>query len=93
VTRTGVDSRCGVVLIAGAVEVPCTKADGWQARVDVIPVIVVVGDSQVASILGRVAVRVTDQGALPVVMEVIPRSSDEIRALFRESVSFTTSRT
>jgi hypothetical protein len=44
------------------------KADGWRARVDVVPVVVVVGDAEVSGVFNTVGVGVADQRCLPVVM-------------------------
>ena len=38
------------------------EANGWLARVDVVPVVVGVGDVQKAGILVTIAVAVTDKG-------------------------------
>jgi hypothetical protein len=42
-----------------------TEAQRRGTRVDVVPPVVVVGDAEVASVLGTVAGRVSDQRALP----------------------------
>lgn len=60
-----VDARRGVALVARAVQVHRAKAHRGQPRVDVGEEVVVVRHVQLALILGRVVVRVPDQGALP----------------------------
>jgi hypothetical protein len=42
-----------------------SEADRGQARVAVLEVVVVVGDAELALVLGSVAVGVTDEGNLP----------------------------
>lgn len=51
------------------VDVASAEAERGSARVDVVPVVVVLGDVQVASVLTAVAVRVSDQGSLVVVVD------------------------
>lgn len=46
------------------------EAERWTARVEVRPVVVVVGDAEMASVFGAVAVRVADERCLPVVVDV-----------------------
>lgn len=58
------------------------KADRWSTRVDVRPEVVVVGDAQVATV-SREAVRVADEAGLPVVTELGPADSDEVRLALR----------
>jgi hypothetical protein len=58
----------GDVLVVVVVEVASSEAERRATRVDVEPVVVVVGDGQVALVFAAVAVRVADQRALPVVV-------------------------
>lgn len=46
-----------------------TEAERGTAGVDVVPVVVGIGDGQVAAVLVLVAVGVADQGGLPVVVD------------------------
>lgn len=46
-----------------------TEAERGSAGVDVVPVVVGVGDGEVAAVLVLVAVGVADQGGLPVVVD------------------------
>lgn len=64
-THARVDSRGRVVLEAGAVYMRSAESDRWQARVDVGKVVVMIGDAEVSSILGTVAIGVTDERSLP----------------------------
>lgn len=64
-THAGVDSRGWAVLKAGAVDVSSAESDGWQARVDVGEVVVVVGDLEVAGILVAVVVGVANERSFP----------------------------
>lgn len=41
------------------------ESDRWQARVDVGKVVVMIGDAEVSSVLGTVAIGVTDERSLP----------------------------
>lgn len=73
----GVDSvaalrEVGVVDVAGA------EADAGGARVDVEPVVVVLGHAEVAGVLGAVGVGVPDQRGLPVVVDVAVGDGDEV---------------
>lgn len=63
--HAGVDSGGWVVLVARAVEVAGSKAERRETGVDVGEEVVVVGHAKVAGILAGVAVRVADQGSLP----------------------------
>lgn len=49
------------------------ESEGWQAGVDVGEVVVVVGDLEEAGILVSIAVRVTDQGSLPLFSRLAAR--------------------
>lgn len=42
----------------------CSESDGWETRVDVGEVVVVVCDMELALIFARIAVRVPDQASL-----------------------------
>lgn len=68
-TVTGVDAVVDGIEVA-VVDVTCAEADRWGARVDVVPVVVVLGNVEVTGVLSAVAVRVTNQGGLPVVVKV-----------------------
>jgi hypothetical protein len=43
------------------------EAERRRARADVIPVVVVVGDTEVALVLGAVVVGMADEGCLPLI--------------------------
>lgn len=73
----GVDA-VGNVLVVAVVDVASTETEGRTARVDVVPVVVVLGDVQVTGVLIAVAVGVSDQGGLPVVVDEGVRDSDEV---------------
>lgn len=80
-THAGVDARGGEVLVQRVVDVEGAEADAGVARVDVDPVVVGVGDAEVAGVLVGVAVRVADEGALPVVVEVRVGDGDIVRGV------------
>ena len=63
----GVDTIADVLVVV-VVEVAGAEAERGAARVDVLPVVVVVGDGEVALVFAAVAVRVADERALPVVV-------------------------
>lgn len=65
----GVDAVAGAFVVV-VVDVSGAEAERRPARVDVLPVVVVVGDGEVASVFVAVAVRVADKAGLPVVVEV-----------------------
>ena len=71
-THSGVDG--GVTnrasLVVGVEDVGSTEADQGHAAVDVLPVVVGVGDVELALVLGAVAVAVADERGLVVVVEV-----------------------
>ena len=67
--ETGVDGRVDEVLVEVVVDMGGAEADGRAAGVDVGPAVVGVGDGQVAGVLARVGVGVSDERALPVVVE------------------------
>jgi len=62
--HAGVDTR-DTAVVAGAVDVGGAETDRGKARVDLLEVVVVVGDAELAGVLSGVIVGVTDQRALP----------------------------
>jgi len=60
----------GVAVEVRVDDVGGAEAEQGLARVDVLPVVVGVGDVQLALVLVAVAVAVADQGGLEVVVEV-----------------------
>lgn len=76
-----VDTAGGVVLVARAVEVAGSEANGGQARVDVGEEVVVVGDAELAGIFPGVVIRVADERALPLRGWVVSRIVEEFRGL------------
>lgn len=73
------DSLIQEVLIQVVVDMLVTKAAGGAASAGSLPVVVVVGDVQVAKVDVPELVVISDQRALPVVMEIVPRDSDPVR--------------
>jgi len=71
-THSGVDGGVadGAALEVGVDDVSGTEADQGLAAVDVLPVVVGVGDVELALVLGAVAVAVADERGLVVVVEV-----------------------
>ena len=65
---TSVDSIVDVEEVA-VVDVARTETNGWCTRVDVVPVVVVLRDMQMAGVLVTVVVRVTDQRCLVVIVK------------------------
>lgn len=63
--HAGVNSRRWVVLEAGAVDVSGTESEGWQARVNVGEVVVVVGNTEVSGILRAIAIGMSDERSFP----------------------------
>lgn len=57
------------------------KADRWGTRVDVVPVVIVLGDTEVAGVFRSVAVAVSDQVGLPVVVDVAVRDGDVVSSM------------
>lgn len=57
------------------------EANGGSARVDVAPVVVVLGHSQVSSVFIAVGVAVANEGGLPVVVNIRVGNGDEIRSM------------
>ena len=56
-----------------------SETDGRSTAVDVAPVVVVVGNVELALILRTVVVAVADQRGLPVVGELVPGEGEEVR--------------
>lgn len=65
---TGVDAVADVQVVV-VVKVACTEAEGGTARVQVVQVVVVDGDAEVAGVFVAVAVGVAVQHGLPVVVD------------------------
>ena len=63
------------------VDVAGSEAEGWRARVDVVPEVVVLGNAEVALVFVSVAVRVADQRCLPVVVEEGVGDGDKVRGV------------
>lgn len=63
--HAGVDTGGGDVFIAAGVDVGGAESDGRSSAIHVVPVVVVVGHSQLAPVLACVAVAVSNEGALP----------------------------
>lgn len=63
-THARVDTRGRVFLKARAVDVTSPETDGRQPRVDIGPVVVVVGHVEMTSIFVTIIIRVTDQRSL-----------------------------
>ena len=57
------------LLVVRVVDVPGAETDQGAARVAVLPVVVGIRDVELACVLGRVAVAVSTEGGLPVVVE------------------------
>jgi type III secretory pathway component EscU len=49
----------------------CAEAQRWRSGTTVLPVVICVGDAEVARVFGTVLVAVANQGCLPVIMEVV----------------------
>ena len=71
-THPGVDSGVAdsATLVVGVDDVSGTETDQGSAAVDVLPVVVGVGDVKLALVLSAVAVAVADERGLVVVVEV-----------------------
>jgi len=80
-SHAGVNARGEDVLNAVGVDVASAESERWETRVDVIYPIVMVGDAKFASVFVSVAVRVTDQRALPVVVYLVPGYRHEIASV------------
>lgn len=59
-----------LLLVERVVDVAGAESYRWTARPDILPVVVGIGDAQVAAVLIAVVLAVTDEGGLPVVVEV-----------------------
>lgn len=68
-TVTSVDAVADVIEVA-VVDVASSEAERWGAGVDVVPVVVVLGNVEVTGVLGTVVVGVADQRGLPVVVNI-----------------------
>lgn len=79
-TIAGVDPIVHGIEVA-VVEVASAEADRWCAGVDVFPVVVVLSDAEMSGILGSVAITVSDEIGLPVVVNVGVRDSDIISSM------------
>ena len=66
------------ILVQVVVDVLVPEAPRGPARTRVTPVVVVVGDVQVAGVNVTEGVAVSYQRALPVVVEVVPRYCDPV---------------
>lgn len=71
----------GNVVVVRVVDVASTETDGWTAGVEVLQVVVGVGDVEVTGIFGLVAVRVADEGCLPMVVDVGVGEGDVFRGV------------
>lgn len=71
-THAGVDTGGLGTKIVGVEDVGSSESDGWETRVDLRELVVVVGDVKLSSILRGVVVRVTNERALPVSLELVP---------------------
>lgn len=71
-THSGVDGSVAdsTALVVGVDDVSGTETDQGSAAVDVLPVVVGVGDVELALVLSAVAVAVADERGLVVVVEV-----------------------
>lgn len=79
-TVASVDSVADGVEVA-VVDVTGTEADGRSAGVDVVPVVVVLGNVEVTCVLVAVVVRVADQRGLPVIVDVGVGHGDVVRCM------------
>ena len=79
-----VDAGSGVVLVAVVVDVAGTKAERGETGVDIGEVVVVVGDLELALVLAAVAVRVTDEGTLPLCTRVSTHSGRVVRMIRKQ---------
>lgn len=59
-----------LLFVNRVVDVSGAESEGWPARSAVFPVVIRVGDAEMALVLVAVAVAVSDQGCFPVIMEV-----------------------
>ncbi len=79
VVASAVDSLIQEVLVQVVVNVLVTKAASRAASARVPPVVVVVSDVKVAKVNIPEGIAVANQGALPVVVKVVPGDGDPIR--------------
>lgn len=75
--HAGVDARAAELVVEVVVDVDGAVADRGVARVDVVPVVVGVGDVELA-LVASVRVDVADQGGLEVVVDVAVGDGDEV---------------
>lgn len=68
-----------IVDVQVVVHMLVAEATGGTACALVTPVVVVVGDVQVAKVDVAEGVVVSDEGRFPVVVEVVPRDGDPVR--------------
>jgi hypothetical protein len=73
----GVDA-VGDVQVVVVVDVASAEAERRSTRVEVVPEVVVLGDEQVTGVLGAVAVGVSDQGGLVVIVDEVVGDSDVV---------------
>lgn len=78
IIAAAMDSLIQKILIQVVVDVLVPEASRGPARTRIAPVVVVVGDVQVAGIDVAEGVAVSYQRALPVVVEVVPRYCDPV---------------
>jgi hypothetical protein len=79
VVGAGVDGLVVEVDVEVVVDVLVAKTAGGAASAHVLPVVVMVGDMEVAKVDIAQGSVVADERRLPVVVEVVPRDRDEIR--------------
>lgn len=63
------------------VEVSSTETNRRTTGVDVFPVVVGIGDTEMSGIFSRVGVGVTDEGCLPVVVDVRVGEGDVVSSV------------
>jgi hypothetical protein len=78
VVTSAVDGLVQEVLVQVVVDVLVTEAASRAPSARVPPVVVVVSNVEMASVNISESIAVTNQGALPVVVEVVPGDSDPI---------------
>jgi hypothetical protein len=78
VIASAVDSLVQEVLVQVVVDVLVTKAASRAAGAAIPPVVVVVGDVQMARVDVPESIAIANQGALPVVVKVVPGDSDPV---------------
>src|SRR6185312_4645916 len=72
------DSAIAHIQEVVVVHMPGAKAQARQAGIHIVEKVVVIGHMQVASILSPIAIGVTDQRNLIMVVEAIPRNRDVV---------------